>query len=97
MDLAQFSEMVRCRCDPAWTGRKLHAPNCTDWLIEEATELVTAAEARGFERALNMLQDEAWRAWENDSETSNFTYGWSLFDAITFLEGKRNDHRHAAG
>ena len=37
---AKIAEMFACRCDPAWTERQLHAPDCVEELGDEVLEAV---------------------------------------------------------
>jgi hypothetical protein len=45
--------LFACRCDPAWTERRLHAPDCIEELHEDVIERVAA-----------WLRDEATRRAE---------------------------------
>lgn len=32
---------LACRCDPAWTDRKLHSPDCVAWIPDAVMETFT--------------------------------------------------------
>lgn len=36
----RFAVLFACRCDPAWTDRRLHAPDCVQELGEDALDEV---------------------------------------------------------
>jgi hypothetical protein len=40
-----LAQMFACRCDPAWTERNLHAPECIEELGTEVQEILDAATA----------------------------------------------------
>ena len=55
----RLAPLFACRCEPAWTDRHLHAPDCIEelqedvvervaaWLRDEADKLAAAGEADG--------------------------------------------------
>lgn len=47
--LYNLQELVRCRCDEAWTARGRHEPNSTCDYAEEVEVIAAALEARGVE------------------------------------------------
>ena len=56
-EAASIRAMFACRCDVAWTGRRLHAPDCVQELGEEALDFVVAA--RADERAQVLAEVDA--------------------------------------
>jgi hypothetical protein len=51
-------QLTACRCEPAWTERRLHAPTCLEEYRDDVDEALAAAEARGYQRAIDALRDE---------------------------------------
>lgn len=49
-------QLTTCRCDPAWTGRRLHDPRCLEEYREDVDEALATAEARGYQRAVDELR-----------------------------------------
>lgn len=53
-----IAKLVVCRCDPAWTERRLHAPDCVEELGEEALEAIDAITAERDRLAEQVRQHE---------------------------------------
>lgn len=61
--------LTTCRCDPAYTDRKLHAPDCPLEYRDDVDEALAAAQRRGWDQAIAALRAEADRLdanWHTD-------------------------------
>ena len=51
---------LTCRCDPAWTERRLHAPDCRSEYLDDLHRLIgerDLARAAGFAEAIALLRE----------------------------------------
>lgn len=66
MSLAEeaLRALTTCRCDPAWTDRRLHAPDCLAEYREDVDDAIAQAVARGRAGAVADLRNaERYYEW----------------------------------
>jgi len=69
----RLGKIFACRCDPAWTERRLHAPDCVEVLGEDAADEMAA-----------WLRDEATRLRRDLPRADAYTVAKQVHAAAEF-------------
>lgn len=67
--------LFRCRCEPAWTERGLHAPDCVEELGDCVIDILAEARAQFLAEVDAALRDEdAFGRWERAQDPVAFRF-----------------------